>query len=868
MRIAIRPRRSLAIVPILFAAGGCDLARDDEVAPPVAVALETAAPQLDPLATRLAHYERVMTSAFCGECHTAIYAEHAQNTHGRAFTDEEVRLGTGRFDHGDCIRCHTPRPIFETGIGMNPLRRFHGLEEGNTCMTCHWKEGVDYAEFRGGADCVDAFDPRVGTVEACASCHRNHGTPYQWEIAPTGKLAGRECIDCHMESIDRPIAKGGPVRPGRSHEFPGCRSDSQVRRAYRYEAAIEGNEAVIRVTNKGAGHHFPTELKQRSVESLVVVLDESGKEIARSRLVFRDPYKRPYGLDLPVNTQIKPGETREHRVPIGVAKGTVRTELHFKLYYPIEDFHPDLARLLESRTLLFDGITPSDSPVEGEPELPVSTPDSVSPEIAGVANLVDYSRPTIGKVEVDVPAGDGPEDIARLIELFQFPVPEANRAAGKRLTEIGEKAVPALIEALGSWDNKTFNQSMAALAAIGEKAVPAIVAAMESDRLYVRYHARALLVRMGWSGDEAAHAKVVAALSMKNAMDRTSAADLAGGAGIVSAVSRLRELLEDLDADVVRSAALALVKLKDGGASEPIRAALDRATYPETRRDLARALALLDDPSGVDVLLDGLDHPDDLIRESYFEALFAVTGRHFGYEALAPRDERQAAIMRLRQWWAHEPELQASKLRHPRKVAPKVHAAAWKLVEGLADPEAAAPPDEETMAKLRELGADAVPALVVGLKYAPGFAEKRRRICELLAETRDADAVPALIYALRDPVVSVAGWAAYALGEIGDPEAIGAVKRYSDRIRSIAAAGDFPASAGSVDVALAHAARARLMLGENRAKEDLTPFLLSPDLDARILAIEALEARFGSRRGYDPDAPPDDRRAAARAWEN
>ena len=49
-----------------------------------------------------------------------MYAEHAMNTHGRAFTDPEVRLATGNFDHGDCIRCHTPRAVFETGNGHEP----------------------------------------------------------------------------------------------------------------------------------------------------------------------------------------------------------------------------------------------------------------------------------------------------------------------------------------------------------------------------------------------------------------------------------------------------------------------------------------------------------------------------------------------------------------------------------------------------------------------------------------------------------------------------------------------------------------------------------------------------------------------------
>src|SRR5436190_11947391 len=238
-------------------------------------------------------------------------------------------------------------------------------------MTCHWKEGADYSRFQGGAECKSAFDPRVGTVEACASCHRNHGTPYQWELAPKGQKAGNVCIDCHMAVVQRPVAVGGPVKAVHSHVFPGARDEAHLRKAYAWDAKIDGNEVVVVIENKGAGHNFPTELKQRSVESVVVVKDGDGKEVARSRMTFRDPYKRPYGLTLPVNTQIPSGESRTHRVPIPVAEGTVSVELHYKLYYPIEDNHPDLARQLEGRTIPFAKITPSTKPVETEPEVAV-----------------------------------------------------------------------------------------------------------------------------------------------------------------------------------------------------------------------------------------------------------------------------------------------------------------------------------------------------------------------------------------------------------------------------------------------------------------------------------------------------------------
>ena len=153
----------LVLSPILAGALALACSAPDESHPAVTLELVESAP-----ATAAQRHD-VMESAFCASCHPDIYAEHEQSTHGRAFTDEEVRLATARFAHQDCIVCHTPRPIFETGVGQNPKRRHYGLHEGNTCMTCHWKPDYDYGSFTGGAQCKTAFHPDVGTVEAGAT---------------------------------------------------------------------------------------------------------------------------------------------------------------------------------------------------------------------------------------------------------------------------------------------------------------------------------------------------------------------------------------------------------------------------------------------------------------------------------------------------------------------------------------------------------------------------------------------------------------------------------------------------------------------------------------------------------------------------
>ncbi len=816
-----------------------------------------------------AHEQEVMKSSYCASCHPDAYAEHEQNTHGRAFTDEEVRLGTGRFSQADCIICHTPRPIFESGIGQNPIRRHFDLEEGNTCMTCHWKEGADYSRFTGGTECKTAFDPRVGTVEACASCHRNHGTPYQWELAPRGKAAGNVCIDCHMTVVQRPVAVGGPVKAVHSHAFPGGRSESQLRRAYTWDAKLDGNELVVTIENKGAGHNFPTELKQRAVESVVIVSDESGHEIARSRMTFRDPYKRPYGLTLPVNTQIPSGESRTHRVPIGVASGTVRCELHYKLYYPIEDNHPDLARQLEGRTIPFSNLVPSTKPVDSEPEVAVVTPENISAETASPANLVDYSRPAIGKVEVTIPSGNSQQDIDALIALFQFPVPQANAEARKNLIAIGAPAIPALVHAMGSWDNKTWNQAMAVLEGIGEPAIPAVVAALESNELYVRLHACEMLPRLGIPG-EAVATKLIASTSRPNALDRSHAAQAIGERKIASAVPTLRQLvLSDRDPDVVRAAARALAQLGAKEAAPDLKIALDRFVWPETRRDIADALAKLHDPSGIPILIAGLDESDDLVRESYFETLFGVTGKHFCYEALAPRDERLAAIAQFQNWWVKEGGEHA--LRHPMKVDPKIRAEVKRIAENFGGSDGSVPAGDDTKMRerLMDIGSEAVPGLaMIGLKFPAGFYQKRSLVCSVLGDLRHPDAVPALITVLRDPVVGVAAWANEALGKIGDKAALPAVQRYYSRLVSLQRAGRLPVSAGSPDVLVTQAAATRFKLGDARAENDLVSMLLSDDEGARTTAQAAMIERYGQELEYDPTGSPAERRTAIEKWLN
>lgn len=799
------------------------------------------------LEDRTAHLDRVRRADFCAACHPEATAEHRMNTHGRAFTDPEVRLATAQFSIPGCIDCHTPRPIFETGIGMNPIKRNHHLEEGNDCLSCHAKAGYDFSAFRGGDECRAAFDDRVGTVEACASCHRNHGTPYQWENAEFGKKAGNVCIDCHMPEVVRPVAVGLPPRTTRRHTFFGGRSSSQLEMAHDYSVELDGNEVVVHVKNAGAGHNFPTELKQRSVESLVVVRDAAGREVARSRQVYRDPYKRPYGLTLPVNTQIPSGASREHRVPLPVAAGTVETTLYYKLYYPIEDGHPDLSRILQRRSLAFGPVEPSMKPIPSDPEVRAVLPEAMPAAAASPGNLADFARPKIGKVEVTIPEGKDDAEIEQLIALFQFPVGEANKKAGDTLVALGERAVPALVKALGSWDNKTWMQAQGALLRIGKPAVPAVVQAMESPELYIRFHAREILSRMDAAA--LAEAGVVKAL-IRNLregapLDRRSAADAAADLRAKECIPALRSLLTDLDFDVVASAARALGALGDRESIPTLVAALARVRRVlETARDVAWGMAALGDPRGGDFLLEGLDATDDLVRLSCFEAWLDVTGVSKGYTALLPFEERTAALAELRAAWAQGRERM---LRAPRSLAatPQQRAEAERLVKEAGGNDVAAPDaalTEKAIARLVELGPAVLPQVLAGLKWPSGFVEKRVALLRALCQVPDSDAVPTLLETLRDPSLTTALWAAQALEHTRDPAALPHLRRLEQRFDEAAIALRVPPSLGHPEDTRVLLGRARMRLGDEEGARLLLRLLYSQEPTARAGAEAALRA--------------------------
>lgn len=66
---------------------------------------------------------RPQSSQECQDCHQQVFEEWASSQHAMAWINPFVRELSDDFSNKDCIDCHAPRPVWETGIGERVLFR-------------------------------------------------------------------------------------------------------------------------------------------------------------------------------------------------------------------------------------------------------------------------------------------------------------------------------------------------------------------------------------------------------------------------------------------------------------------------------------------------------------------------------------------------------------------------------------------------------------------------------------------------------------------------------------------------------------------------------------------------------------------------
>ena len=302
-------------------------------------------------------------SAQCRACHREVYQEWEESWHARAWLDPEVRRMSNDFANQECVACHAPRPVFETGLEERVLPRTERMEEGVDCIACHALSGPDEGRVAGLNEHPDAACRPKPTAELhsttfCASCHSQHQTITEWLVTRYA-AEGTGCIECHM-----PFRDGDPSR-GRDHRMHGGHSLELLRAAVELRAWREGGRVLVEVDNVGAGHSFPTDERSRAADVFWRPVHAEGESW---RHLFR--FRSPYRDETDVTETVLPAHATV-RIPLedSEAQGALEVALFYKLTpYWTDPTHPDPereARLVERVELVLGGAPSSAADAEG-----------------------------------------------------------------------------------------------------------------------------------------------------------------------------------------------------------------------------------------------------------------------------------------------------------------------------------------------------------------------------------------------------------------------------------------------------------------------------------------------------------------------
>lgn len=239
------------------------------------------------------------SSLQCLECHAEVGAEWQESWHSQSWTDPLVRAPdqSNDFANTDCIDCHAPRGIFETGIGQRVLPRNVRQVEGVDCLTCHLLPDGRVAGTidRPSAPCRPVARRELRDPQLCAGCHNQHGTVDQWRASdyPAQNIG---CLECHMPALQRADGK-----PGRDHRMHGGHSLAELQKATALSARVEDGAWRARVANVGAGHNYPTDERSRASDLFWRPAESSDEPAWQHVYRFRNPYR--FEVDQP-NTEL------------------------------------------------------------------------------------------------------------------------------------------------------------------------------------------------------------------------------------------------------------------------------------------------------------------------------------------------------------------------------------------------------------------------------------------------------------------------------------------------------------------------------------------------------------------------------------
>lgn len=299
-----------------------------------------------------------VSSQQCAECHEQIYNEWKVSPHANSWNNEDVRVQSDDFANKDCIDCHAPRPVFETGLGERVLPRSARRSEGVDCLTCHLlpEGGMAGTITNPRVACQPTTRRELQRVSLCAGCHDQHKTVQQWKATPFAEH--REgCMECHMPYRD------GTPEGGRLHTMPGGHYINMVRTAVTFEGGVnaEGQPSVT-VANVGGGHSYPTDERSRASDIWWRTVPK-GAELGGDGVAteggewqhlhrIRDPYRHETDM---VSTLLHFGDSRTLAIEDEAAQnGPVEVVLVYKRTPYYRDKETGLAMELDAVSNPFD----------------------------------------------------------------------------------------------------------------------------------------------------------------------------------------------------------------------------------------------------------------------------------------------------------------------------------------------------------------------------------------------------------------------------------------------------------------------------------------------------------------------------------
>lgn len=279
------------------------------------------------------------TSRQCAECHAPVYEEWKASWHAQAWTDAEVRKQSDDFANSDCIDCHAPQPVLETGVGKRVLPRSTRRVEGVDCIACHQASGGRMAGTidHPSAPCRPVAQRDLIRPEFCSGCHDQHGTVQQWRASRFAVPGDgyKDCLTCHMPY------RGGDPSKGRDHTMHGGHDLALLQAAVTLQIESAGGVPVAVVENVGAGHNFPTDERSRAADVFWRPAAETGGAW-RHLYRFRSPYRYEVGL---ADTELPAGASVRLEIPDADARAGVEVALFYKLSpYYADPARPDPER--------------------------------------------------------------------------------------------------------------------------------------------------------------------------------------------------------------------------------------------------------------------------------------------------------------------------------------------------------------------------------------------------------------------------------------------------------------------------------------------------------------------------------------------